>query len=191
MDLKKIRALLEKFYNGESTLDEEKILREYFSNELIDSEFVADKDIFLYQTHENENLKDIPDISNEIWNSLSNTNDYKNKTNNNLTYFYLRIAASILILIGSFFLLKNEVFNKQQDIQFADTYDKPEEAYQEAKEALLYISQVLNTGTEHLEPIAKMDKGTQELNKLSFINEGLKELDPINKYNIANKYFKQ
>lgn len=191
MDLKKIRTLLEKFYNGESTLDEEKVLREYFSNELIDSEFVADKDIFLYQTHENENLKDIPDISSEIWNSLSNTDDYKTKTNNNLTYFYLRIAASIIILIGSFFLLKNQVFNKQQDIQFADTYDNPEEAYEQAKEALLYVSQVLNTGAGHLEPIAKMDKGTQELNKLSFINEGLKELDPINKYNIADKYFKQ
>lgn len=191
MDLKKIRTLLEKFYNGESTIEEEKILREYFSNELIDSEFIADKDVFLYQVHENENLKGIPDISNEIWNSLSNIDDYKIKTNNNLTYFYLRIAASIIILIGSFFLLKNQVFNKQQNIQFADTYDNPEEAYQQAKEALLYVSQVLNTGAEHLDPIAKMDKGTQELNKLSFINEGLKELDPINKYNIANKYFKQ
>jgi hypothetical protein len=191
MDLKKIRTLLEKFYNGESTLDEEKILREYFSNELIDSEFIADKDIFLFQTHENENLKDIPDISNEIWNTLSNTDDYKIKTNNNLSYFYLRIAASIIILIGSFFLLKNQIFNKQPDIQFADTYDNPEEAYRQAKEALLYVSQVLNTGAERLDPIAKMDKGTQELSKLSFINEGLKELDPINKYNIANKYFKQ
>lgn len=191
MDLKKIRTLLEKFYNGESTLDEEKILREYFSNDLIDSEFVADKDIFLYQIHENENLKSIPDISNEIWNSLSSTDDYKTKTNNNLIYFYLRIAASIIILIGSFFLLKNQVFNRQQDIQFADTYDNPEEAYEQAKEALLYVSQVLNTGAGHLDPIAKMDKGTQELNKLSFINEGLKELDPINKYNVADKYFKQ
>lgn len=191
MDLKKIRTLLEKFYNGESTLNEEKILREYFSNELIDSEFVADKDIFLYQTYENENLKGIPDISNEIWNSLSNTDDYKIKTNNNLTYFYLRIAASIIILIGSFFLLKNQVFNKKQDIQFADTFDNPEIAYQQAKEALLYVSEVLNTGAKHLDPIAKMDKGTQKLNKLSYINEGLKELDPINKYNIADKYFKQ
>ena len=191
MNLKKIRALLEKFYNGESTLNEEKILREFFSNEPVDSEFIADKDIFLYQVRENEDLIRIPDISNEIWNSLSNADDYKIKANNSLSYIYLRIAASIIILIGSFFLLKNQVFNKKQDIQFADTFDNPEIAYQQAKEALLYVSEVLNTGAEHLDPIAKMDKGTQELNKLSYINEGLKELDPINKYNIADKYFKQ
>ncbi|MDA3952407.1 MAG: hypothetical protein PF485_02100 [Bacteroidales bacterium] len=191
MDQKKVRALLEKFYNGETTLNEEKILREYFSNELIDSKFVADKDVFLYQVQENENLKSIPDMSNEIWNNLNNNKDHKIKTNNNLTYFYLRIAASIIILIGSFFLLKNQVFNKQQNIQFTDSYDNPEIAYQQAKEALLYVSAVLNTGAEHLEPIAKLDIGTQNLNKLSYIDKGLKELDPINKYNIADKYFKQ
>ena len=101
MDLKKIRTLLEKYYNGESTLDEEKILREYFNSELVDNEFVADKDIFSYQIHENENIKSIPDISNEILDTIKKSDDYKNKINSNVAYFYLRIAASVIILIGS------------------------------------------------------------------------------------------
>lgn len=191
MDLKKVRALLERFYNGETTLNEEEILRKYFSNELIDNEFIADKDVFLYQIRENEKLEDIPDISNEIWNNINKLDDNKIKNNKRLSYTYLRIAASIIILLGSFFLLKNQVFNKQQNIQIVDTYDDPEIAYQQAKDALLYVSSIFNTGAEHLEPIAKMDIGAQNLNKLSYINKGLKELDPINKYNLADKYFKQ
>ncbi len=38
MDLKRIKTLLEKYYSGETTLEEERILREYFSNETVDNE---------------------------------------------------------------------------------------------------------------------------------------------------------
>ena len=190
MDLQEIRALLEKFYKGETSLNEEKILREYFSTELVNSEFTADKDIFLYQIYESDKLKNIPDISNEILDNLKGIDSHKLKTNNRLVYVSLRIAASIIILFGSYLLLKNQVLDKQ-DIQFADTYDDPELAYQQAKEALMYVSIVFNCGAEHLDPIAKMDEGTQKLSNLLYINKGKKELDPINTYNLANKYFKQ
>jgi len=189
MDLKKIKALLEKFYKGKTTLDEEKILREYFNNEVVDNTLIADKDIFLYQVQELESDNNISDISDEIWNSLNKEdNSIKNK---HLRFVYLRIAASVIILLGSYFVLKNQVFDKQETIQFTDTYDNPELAYQQAKEALLYVSAMLNNGANHLEPIQKINEGTKELNKLSSFNDGLKELNPINKYNVANKYFKQ
>ncbi|MCK5170760.1 MAG: hypothetical protein KAQ75_12855, partial [Bacteroidales bacterium] len=120
MDLKKIKALLERYYNGDTTSAEEKILREYFSSDIIDKEFVADKDIFLYQTHEKDISDNMPDISDEIWNNINKNEKGKLKKNNNLRYIFLRIAASIIILTGSFFLLKNQVFNKNQNIQFTD-----------------------------------------------------------------------
>ncbi len=189
MDLKEIKALLEKFYNGDTSLEEEKILREYFSNEVINDELRADKDIFLYQVQEEKSNQIIPDISDEIWNNLnSNDNSQKDKS---LTYVLLRIAAGLVILIGSYLLLNNQVFKKQQTIQFTDTYENPEQAYEQAKQTLLYVSAMLNNGANHLEPIQKINEGTKELNKLSSFNEGLKELNPINKYKIADKYFKQ
>ena len=191
MDLKKIKALLERYYNGDTTSAEEKILREYFSSDVVDKEFVADKDIFLYQIHENDISDKMPDISDEIWNNLNKNKEGKLRKDNNLRYIFLRIAASIIILIGSFFLLKNQVFNKNQNIQFTDTYDNPELAYQQAKETLLYVSAILNNGTDHLKPIQKINEGTQELQKLSSFNEGLEKLSPLNTYNVAAKYFKQ
>ena len=114
MDLQKIRTLLEKFYSGETTLSEEKYLREYFSTENVDNEFTVDKDIFLYQLNESESYNDIPDISNEIVASIDKIDDYKLKSSKRLSYYYLRIAASIIIILGSFLLIKNQVINKNK-----------------------------------------------------------------------------
>ncbi|MCB2196115.1 MAG: hypothetical protein KQH79_09645 [Bacteroidetes bacterium] len=191
MDPKKIRDLLEKYYNGESTLEEESLLREYFLNEPVDQEFIADQDIFLYQDQETNHTEDIPDISEELWHELQNKSTHKVNSNNKIGYFYLRIAASIIIIIGSFFLIKNQVFNKNTEIQFTDTYDNPDLAYQQAKETLLYVSEMLNTGKDHLEPIKKIEEGTQPLSKLTSFNKGLNELKPITEYTKADKYFKQ
>ncbi|HAF31238.1 MAG TPA: hypothetical protein DCG75_19540 [Bacteroidales bacterium] len=191
MDLKKIKTLLENYYNGDTTKEEEIILREYLSNENIDNELIADKDIFLFQIHQNMELNNTPDISEEIWNSLNRNNTGAKKENKNFGYIYLKIAASIIILVGSYFILKTQVFNPEQETYFTDTYDNPEIAYQQAKETLLYVSALLNNGTSHLEPIQKINESTQNLKKLSSFNYGLNELSPINTYDLANKYFKQ
>lgn len=190
MDPKKIRALLEKYYNGESTLEEESLLREYFLNEPVDQEFIADQDIFLYQDQEVQSNEEIPDISDELWHELQNKSIHNENTKNKIGYFYLRIAASIIIMIGSFFLIKDQVFNKDTEMQFTDTYENPELAYKQAKETLLYVSAMLNTGKDHLELIKKIEEGTQPLSNLISFNKGLNELKPIKEYTKADKYFK-
>ena len=191
MDLKRIKVLLEKYYSGESTLDEEIILREYFNSEAVDSDLLADKDIFLYQLEEDAKNQDMPDISDQLWNTLKGVD--KKEVSNVKIYrnLYLRIAASVVIIIGSYLLIQNEIFNKEQEIQFSDTYDNPEIAYQQAKETLLYVSAMLNNGADHLEPIKKVSKGTEQLYKLSSFNNGLKELSPVSAIDAADKYIKQ
>lgn len=191
MDLKRIKALLEKYYKGETSLEEEKILKEYFCKENIDAEFIPDKDIFMYQIQENEDIHNVPDISNEIWESLNSCEENKDKKNNKLAYVFLRIAAGILILVGSYYIISDQVLNTDQNIIIKDTFSEREVAYEQAKETLLYVSALLNNGTDHLEPIHKINEGTQKLNKLSKLNDGIKELEPIMKYSKADKYFKQ
>lgn len=191
MDLKRIRTLLEKYYNGETTLEEEKILREYFSKDDIGIELIADKDIFLFNYQENSKLDNVPDLSEEIWNNIQKSKNDKPKQHNNLTYVFLRIAAGIVIILGTFLLLKDQVIDTKQEFQITDTYETPEQAYEQAKQTLLYVSAMMNNGTNHLEPIKKIDEGTEKLKTLSSFNNGLKELKPINKYKLADKYIKQ
>ncbi len=191
MDLKRIKVLLEKYYSGESTLDEENILREYFNSKDVDSELMADKDVFLYQMQENAKSDEIPDISDQIWDNIKDSDSKKVHILKPKSYLFLRIAASIVVVLGSYFLLKNDIFNKGQEIQFTDTYENPELAYQQAKETLMYVSAMLNNGTDHLEPIHKVNEGTEQLHKLSSFNDGLKELSPVSKFEVADKYIKQ
>ncbi len=40
MDLKKMKALLEKYYNGDTSIEEEKILKNYFERDDISEDFV-------------------------------------------------------------------------------------------------------------------------------------------------------
>lgn len=192
MDLKKIKTLLEKYYSGDTSIEEEKILKNYFERDDINDEFIADKDIFMFNIHEKSNLDSIPDISNQIWSNIENHEKViKNKKKKSINYTILRVAASVIIIVGSFFLLKNQTHSNSKNIVFADTFDSPEQAYKETKKTLLLVSELLNKGTSHLDPIQKMEEGTKKLNPLMSFNEGLKELDPIKKYKIADKYIKQ
>ncbi len=191
MDPKRIKVLLEKYYKGKTSLEEEKTLSEYFRREDVAPEFISDRDIFMYQVQETENLKSVPDISNEIWESLNSFEEYKLKKNKKLAYIFLRIAAGVLILIGSYYILGDQVLNTDQNVVMKDTFNEPEMAYEQAKETLLYVSALLNNGTDQLEPIHKINEGTQKLKSLSRLNDGIKELEPIKKYTKADKYFKQ
>jgi hypothetical protein len=192
MDLKKIKVLLEKYYKGESTPDEEKILIEYFSQGEISDELLADRDIFLYNKSEKKKLEEMPDLSAEIWNSLQKSSNSDISIEKKMIYWSFRIAAGIAILVVSFFMIKSQLQENQNgEYQFADTYENPEEAYEQAKQTLLYVSAMFNNGTAHLEPINKINESTQKLSPLTSFNSGLNELNQIKKYEIANKYIKQ
>jgi hypothetical protein len=192
MDLKQIEALLEKYYNGEASIEEEKILRTYFEGSNISDDLIADRDIFLYNLNEIEIQDSLPDLSEEIWEGINNEQiKIDNKTTKRINYRLMRIAAGFIVLFASYFLLKNEIFDHTQTIQYTDTYKTPEQAYQETKKTLLYVSQLLNSGTGHLEPINKIEEGAKKLDPLSAFNQGLNELDPIKKYAIGDKYIKQ
>ena len=111
MDLKKIKALLERYYNGETNLAEEKILLEYFNKPDISEDLIANRDIFLFNKREIENIENTPDISDEIWNNISKEEKTIIKKKN-LGYVFLRIAASILVILASFYLIKDQLINK-------------------------------------------------------------------------------
>jgi hypothetical protein len=44
--IERIRKMLERFYQGETTLEEEKWLEDYFSSTTVPEELLADKELF-------------------------------------------------------------------------------------------------------------------------------------------------
>lgn len=188
-----IKTLLEKYYKGETNLEEEGILIEYFSGKNIDSEFISDKEFFTFLIKERENQSSIEDLSELIWENIEeyeNLNRHKSLKNKTLYRITLAIAASLIIAMVSVSIFKYELFTRKNQIQFTDTYNNPELAYIEAKKALLFVSEKLNEGTNHIENLNSFEKGTKDLKLIENFDKGLNELKPVKSIEVVNKYIK-
>ena len=68
--IEEIRKILERFYQGESTLEEEKMLEEYFSSTTVPEELIPDKDLFLSFWGGTESIIVPADLNQKIINSI-------------------------------------------------------------------------------------------------------------------------
>lgn len=183
MNTGEIKILLEKYLNGNTTLEEEKRLKAIFAGEDIPKEFLPYRDYFSY----------VGDVSKE---SLSNTG-FEEKLQAKIDeessvipisrrkriFWASGVAAGILILVTAFFQI-NRVVDRVED-----TYSNPELAYQEAKKILYFVSNKFNKGTEELVQVEKLDSGMEALQPVGKFNSGLQEAGKIKKYNQIEKVF--
>ena len=140
MDYKKIKDLLDRYWEGETSLKEEKLLRTDFNSNQVAKELESFRPLFVY--HKAQQAKT----------STQSFEELKRKPIvHRLMPTWLTVAASILILfaVGTFYYMND---NRSDSTVFAegemakDTYKDPEAAYKEAKAALLLISKGLNKG---------------------------------------------
>ena len=150
MELDKIEALLIKYEQGETSLQEEILLRKYFSTREIPPHLWVYRTIFSHNTKAGKAVyaKDI-------------MVDAKVKSFNK-KYTFIGIAASIILAIGIFSSLYD--YNQQDEINTHDlgTIEDPEEAYLKAKETLQLVAEALNTGKEELKYVNEFSNTTNK-----------------------------
>ena len=60
---------------------------------------------------------------------------------------WVRIAASVLILIGTLWIMNPEIFNpRSSQVYYEDSFSNPDEAYEEATKALAMVGKKINSG---------------------------------------------
>ena len=159
-DYSHIEKLLERYYNAETSEQEEQELKDFFRHEEVPPHLLAEKEIFLQLQ-----ASDTPDGMEERLGKLIDQWELsEQKTQKKRRIFHLQwigsIAASLLLVIG--------ISLYQQEPQRKDTCATPEEAYAHAEKALLLFSETLNKG---LRPIEEMQKTNQsickQINKLN------------------------
>lgn len=132
MEFNKIEILIEKYFQGETSIAEEKELRSYFSSQDVAPHLEQYKAMFGYftQAKKQEFAQEIPQITkkrNVLW---------------------LSVAASVVVLLGvaTFFMINtNEPVNHQNEL---GTYESPEIAFKETQKALALLSSNVNVGIE-------------------------------------------
>ncbi len=174
MKTNEIKKLVEAFYNGETTIEEEKLLLSYFQGEDVAEELLKEKDLFL-NLYQSESI-DVPlhleakleTLIDELAAKVKVTLKPASKKK-----YILRwagsIAAGIAILITA-----GIYFNKQEKTTMtpiAQTIDKTidkadEQKIKEAQEALVLLSSKFNKGMDQLALVStNLDKTNEILNK--------------------------
>ncbi len=151
MDSNTIRSILDKYWEGESSLQEEATLREYFSRDDIPAEFESIRPMFQFFKNEQEAFLN-GDFEERLSSKLKAADNVKPRSHS-LTFYIKRAAAVAAIFIGVlFFVSKTTIFQVDDDLA-GTTIDMDEKAealaaYAEAKAALMLISKKLNKGTD-------------------------------------------
>ncbi len=180
MKEEELNRLIEKYYNGESTEEEESSLRNYFRKNNIPPGYEAEKAIFGY-LNDSEEIPE-PSIGFEA-RILAGIDASERKRGSQKLKKYLlpmlSAAAGFLILIGSYF-----AFIHRTEPQ--DTYKDPKIAYAETMKILMDVSSQLNRGVQSLEPVSKIGemriKSFKAINKSAIIIEkNLKNLNYLQK----------
>ena len=180
MNKEEIKRLLEKYYNAESSEEEELILRKFFREEDVPEALLQEKEIFSYYSRSDV----VPELSAGFEERIIAAIDKADSADaagnkRKLILSLVSIAAGLLILTGSYFFFIHRT-------EPGDTFSDPGIAYAETMKILYDVSSRLNRGAQALEPVGKMqDVTNKSLNAINnstiIIEEKLKTLDHFRK----------
>jgi len=147
MELDSIEILLEKYFEGETSIAEEKELKDYFASSDVAQHLEQYKPLFGYFSQaKQEQYKAVIPL----------------KTTKRNIASWISIAAAVVVLLGvGTFTFMN--YNGDTKSKEFGTYDDPEVAFRETQKALALISEHVNTG---IESVGYMNEYEQSKNKI-------------------------
>lgn len=156
MTSEKLKQLIDKYFDAESTLEEEEKLKSYFSKPNILPEFEKYRAVFGFWQTQIDEEKSITEK--KLLNAL--------KPKKHWRFEIWSAAAVILVLITALWLWvpQKPITETPKDF-YADTYDDPEIALQEAKKLLTMVSTKMNRGTEAFQELEKFNETQQKFTK--------------------------
>lgn len=165
METKEIKRLLQLYFNGESTDQDERNLENYFQSGDIADELKEYAEFF-GGISELANAGDNSTIEEDIMDYILE-NEHREKTKfRQMWRVVTSVAATVIIVLGGFLLYQ------QQQKPFEDTYKDPEQALVVAQQTLQFMSSKYNKGLAGLTEFNKLDKAEQPLKKgIAPVNE--------------------
>ena len=148
MALDRIENLLEKYFEAETSIIEEKELKDYFASTDVARHLEQYKPIFGYavQAKQEQFMATIP------------LNTKKRKS-----VVWLSTAASVLVLLGvGLYTFNNYNQPKSNDL---GTYDDPEVAFRETQKALAMISKHVNKGIGSMQYLNEYEQSKNRIFK--------------------------
>lgn len=151
MESDKIEILLEKYFQGETTIAEENQLKEYFSSSNVAQHLGQYQPMFGYfsQVKEQKSTQKIP----------------LQTKKQNVAWLSIAASAVFLLGIGTFFYMSEK--NKASIAAQTElgTYDDPQKALAETQKALALLSNKVNVGIESVHYIKEYEQTKNKIFK--------------------------
>lgn len=167
MDSSKVKQLMQKYWSGETTLEEEQLLKEYFRQTEVPAELSEVAAMFRYfdQTRKNA-LNDIAFDRTLIEKVTGRPKAGKIRS---LVFNSMRIAAGVVVVMAATWFIRKEI-RQTTPQEVVDTYDDPKLAFEETKKALMMISKSFGTAEEQAKKINMFNEAQEEIQKSSTSN---------------------
>ncbi|MEO0046573.1 MAG: hypothetical protein RL705_1764 [Bacteroidota bacterium] len=146
MALDKIEKLLEKYFEAETTIAEEKELKGYFASSDVAQHLEHYKPIFGYVTQAKQ----------EQFTATIPLNTKKRKS-----VVWLSVAATVAVMFGVALF----TINQPTESEDLGTYDDPEVAFRETQKALALISESVNKGIGSMSYINEYEQSKNKIFK--------------------------
>ncbi len=153
-DNNEIDRLLEKYWNCETTVEEENQLQDHFTTESR-QEAAA---LFQYFRNQRSTALSDPTFDTKVMSKA------KHPSGRVITLLYnsMRIAAGVVVLVLAVWLVRLEL-RESSPTGTADTYNDPDRAFEETKRALMMISRSFNTAEKHAKKINLFNEAQEEI----------------------------
>lgn len=160
MDSNRLDELLKKYWDCETSLEEEQELRAFFSESKVPEQHKGAAPLFRYfNESKKKSLKDDA-VENRV---LQTVRPAKGKLVR-LFVNSMRIAAGIAVLMVAFVVIRNEI-RKTTPQEIVDTFDDPQLAFEETKKALRLISQGIGQAETEARKINMFNEAREEIKK--------------------------
>jgi hypothetical protein len=173
MESQRIHTLLQKYFEAETTIDEENELITYFNSEEVDENLKMYVPMFsgIKELSDDEN----PDLGEDLMNFILES-EHKEK----LRYRWMwqivtGIAASVILV-----MLAVNFYSNQN--RWDDTFTDPNLAYSKASKTLEFVAGKYNKGLAQLRPIGKIETATSTYHSgMKTLNKGFAQINTLNK----------
>jgi hypothetical protein len=163
MEPNKVKIVLQRYFNGESSHEDEEMLKTYFRSGEVAEELREYTEFFgglaeLAQPHPEGSS-----IEEEVMKYIRDQENTQKSRKLSLWRTVTGIAASLLIVFSSLLIYE------QQKKPFEDTFSDPEKAYVVAEQTLKYISGKYQTGVDQLSKTQKYNEALALLDKMEIV----------------------
>lgn len=175
MELQRIKILLQRYFEAETTVDEENELITYFSSEEVDESLKMYVPLF-------SGIKELSAerdfaLEDELMDHILESEHREKLKYRFMWQWVTGIAAAVIIAL----LAVNFFGNRNQ---WKDTFTDPNQAYAEATKTLQFVAGKYNRGLAQLRPIQKVEKAMDPLNSgMNMLNKGFVQLNDVKKLN--------